>query len=445
MERVKPEPAIAKSPSGITKGAARSALIVLSAAYGIKALDSALLGLLEEPIKAEFGVTDAQMGLLTGSAFALFYIALGIPLSRLADRGNRTYLVAASLAFFSVATLASGFAWGFVSLLIARIFVAIGEAAPTPASTSILADYFPPERRQFPMVIFTIGGFLGGTLGMLGIGLLGVTSDWRQIFIVTAVPGLVLAPMVLAFVREPPRKPTTAATASSSTAIRDLLRIRSFRTMTLGFAMAMLVAYASLNWMPAFLSRSFGFDQRQIFLFVGLAWGGGGALGALLSGVLAARLRLSGPDRPLALLAAISAIFTAAFCTSFLVQDTGLALSALVLGLILVGGCQGPVFALVQDLVPSNRRATAIGLLLLLITAVGLGLGPLAVGILSDALRPIYGPDSVRYALVAVISVTGIISAVAFLFGSKSIIDDIAAFGDPPVSTALSQEASPLD
>jgi MFS family permease len=281
------------------------------------------------------------------------------------------------------------------------------------------------------MVIFTVGGFLGAALGMLGIGLLGVADQWRHVFVIAGIPGMLLAPVVLAMVKEPRREAVQTGKGSSLTAIVDLLRIRSFRRMALGFASVMLVASAASGWISAFLSRTLGFDQNQIFLFVALSYGLGGALGALISGFLAARLRLGGADRPLLLCAAISAIFTIAYCTSFLFPLAVFTLPALVVALVIVGASQGPVLALVQDLVPSDRRGIATALLLFLINAIGLGLGPLMVGLFSDALHPKFGPDSVRYALVAVISVGGTISGAAFFCGSKSIKSDIAANGDP--------------
>jgi MFS family permease len=413
----------------ITPIRARLTLILLSAGYGVWALDRQLMGLLIEPIKAEFGASDGQMGLLTGSMVALFNVAAGIPLARLADRNNRAHLIATCLVIFSVATFAIGLSWSFASLLVAGIFVAIGEAGPTPASTSILADYFPPERRQLPMVFFTVGGFLGSALCAFIIGLFGLASEWRHVFMVASIPGLIIAPLVLVVIREPRQKATQAAAPPSLEVILDLFRIRSFRRMALGFTMAVVVGISALNWMSSFLSRSLHFGQNRIFIFSALAYGLGGALGALLSGLLAARLRLSGPDRPLVLCSAISGIVALAFCTSFMFPRTTLALPALALGLFLIGAYQGPILALVQDLVPSDRRATATALLFFLSTAVGLGGGPLAVGLLSDAFRPMFELDSVRYALAVVISISGIIGVAALYLGAKSIGSDITAFG----------------
>jgi MFS family permease len=366
------------------------------------------MGLLIEPIKAEFGTSDAQMGLLTGLTVALFYVVVGIPLARLADRNNRVHLIAASMVIFSAATFASGVSWSFASLLVARIFVAIGEAGPTPASASILADYFPPERRQLPMVIFTIGGFLGGALGVLGIGLFGLASSWRQVFKMAAVPGLLLVPIILWVVREPRRKTTSAASAPSLTVILELLRIRSYRRMAYGFTMAVMVG---------------------VFDFNALAYGLGGSLGTLLSGLFSARLRLSGTSRPLLLCSAISGFVALTFCTSFLFPDTTLALPALMMGLFLVGAYQGPILALVQDLVPNDRRGTATAVLFLSSSVVGLGVGPLAVGMLSDAFHSTFGTASVRYALATVVSISGAVGVASLLFAARSIGADVATFG----------------
>jgi MFS family permease len=429
VERTELEQAAIQVPSIATPVRARLALVLLATSYGIAALDRNLMGLLIEPIKAEFGTSDAQMGLLTGLTVAMFYVVVGIPLARLADRNNRVHLIAASMVIFSAATFFTGVAWSYASLLIARIFVAIGEAGPTPASASILADYFPPERRQLPMVIFTIGGFLGGALAVLCIGLFGLASSWRQVFKMAAVPGLVLVPIILWVIREPRRKTTSAASAPSLTVIFELLGIRSYRRMAYGFTMSVMVGVSALNWMPSFLSRSLGFNQNQIFVFNALAYGLGGSLGTLLSGLLSARLRRSGTSRPLLLCSAISGVVALAFCTSFLFPGNMLALPALMMGLFLVGAYQGPILALVQDLVPNDRRGTATALLFLSSSVVGLGLGPLAVGLLSDALHPIFESSSVRYALAAVVSISGAFGVASLLFAARSIGEDVAASG----------------
>jgi MFS family permease len=428
VKRTELEPAAIHVPSIATPVRTKLALFLLSTAYGIAALDRNLMGLLIEPIKAEFGTSDAQMGLLTGLTVALFYVVVGIPLARLADRNNRVHLIAASIVIYSAATFLSGLAWNFTSLLLARILVAVGEAGPTPASASILADYFPPERRQLPMVIFTIGGFLGGALGVLGIGLFGLANSWRQVFKMAALPGLLLVPIILWVIREPRRK-TAAASAPSLTVIRELLRIRSYRRMGLGFTMSVMVGVSALNWMPSFLSRSLGFNPNQIFIFNALAFGLGGSFGTLLSGLFAARLRLSGASRPLLLLSAISGFVALSFCTSFLFPGATFALPALMMGLFLVGAYQGPIIALVQDLVPNDRRGVATALLFLVSGTVGLGVGPLAVGILSDALHPIFQSASVRYALAVVVSISGAIGVGSLLSGAKSIAADVATFG----------------
>lgn len=420
---------------------ARCTLALLSVAYGVNALDRVLLGLLMEPIKTEFAASDAEMGFLTGPVFAIFYVLVGIPLARLADRSNRKALVVGSLIVFSVATLASGLTSTFTSLLFARIFVAIGESGQTPASTSILADCYRSEKRQLPMVIFTTGGFLGGALGIFVIGCFGLASEWRHVFVISSAPGFLLAFLLLVMVREPRRPFARTAATSISVHLDDLLplkqivellKVPSFRRMALGFSTAMLVAYASLSWMPSFLSRNLGFDANQVFLFGAIAWGLGGAAGALASGAIAAKLRLSGADRPLLLCSTMSFIFTTAFCFSFLFRDSVLTLPALALGLFLVGGSQGPVFALAQDLVRNDRRAVATALLLFLASIVGLGVGPLAVGLLSDAFHPVYGSDSVRYSLTVVIAIGGFLSGKSFLTAAESIESDIMKYGENP-------------
>lgn len=297
-------------------------LALLSVVFGLQYMDQIMVGLFVEPIKRDFGLSDTQMGLITGFSFTFFYVLCGLPLARLADRANRKHIIVASLLLFSAATAACGLAAGFVSLFVARICVAIGEAGTTPASISMLAQRFDPSRRQMVMSIYTGAGFGGTALGLLVIGLLSASLSWRYLFIVAGMLGIVAAVLVAWRLREPYRAPSTDAAAGLhlGAAFWYLVRIPSFRWMAIGTGLALIAASSAMSWIPAFLVRSHGFTQSQVILFLALGWGGGATVGTFVFGALNARLRQLGGRWPLVvavlLVLAFSAIYAVALGSS---------------------------------------------------------------------------------------------------------------------------------
>lgn len=407
----------------------QTSLALLAAVYGLQYLDQILVGLFAEPIKAEFGLSDTRMGLITGLSFTLFYALCGIPLARLADRANRKWIIVGSLILFSAATIACGFATGFASLFVARILVAVGEAGTTPASVSILADRFDRQKRQITMSLYTGAGFTGTAVGLLLIGLLGAALSWRRVFHFAGLLGIILAVVVAYRLREPSRDESGRWEDRPDfvTVFVMLLRIRSYRWMAIGMGVALLATSSAMGWIPAFLMRSHGFSQTDVVLFLALGWGGGATVGTFAFGVLNAWLRPRGGRLPLMVVGGLILGFASMFCISFTTSSVLVVQGGIVGALFMVGGLRGPILALIQDIVPSNVQATATASILLLTYVIGAALGPVLTGGLSDWLSDEYGADSLRMALVCVIVASGVLGSASLFWASRHIEGDIAA------------------
>lgn len=404
----------ARGPAGKALGG--MTLLVLSLVYGVQYLDQILLGLFIQPIKAEFALSDTQVGLLTGAAFTVLYVTLGLPLARLADRGNRKRIVLVSVTVFSIATACSGVTGGFLSLFATRMLVAIGEAGTIPASVSILADTFPSSQRRLAMSLHSCGGFAGTAFGLLTVGLASAVLGWRHIFGVAGLIGLVLALCVALLVREPARVSGPAAPKAFFQDLRELVQIRPYVLLALGMGIGAIASSAAINWIPAFLGRSYAMPQREIVLFLAAAWGIGATAGSVMFGLVTNRLNRAGGARPLLVVAALIFLFAAMCCVSFLTNSAALTLIAFGLALFLMGGIRGPAFATVQDLVAPRCQATANALLMLSMYVIGVTLGPLLTGMVSDALATTFGKEALRHALLVVLgcaSITGSLFVVA--------------------------------
>lgn len=391
------------------------ALALLSFASFFNYLDRMVIAVLVEPMKRDLGLTDTQMGLVSGFAFALLYATAGLPIARLADRRSRVRILAACLAAWSLMTALTGQVRGFLELFLVRMGVGIGEAGCVPASHSLIADLFPPERRAFALGIFQAGGLLGLTVGLAVAGWLADTQGWRTALLVVGLAGLPLALLIAIGLREPARAASHAADAGETaiTAIRALLARPAFVQVLLGISVGAFAAYGKAQWYPAFYVRSHGLSLTEIGIYGSLASGLGGIVGILLGGVAMIRLRQRDPRWEMWLpmggyLAAIP--FALATLT---LSHYPLAFLAQFLSVMAAASGGGAALAALQAHAEPHRRATAAALMLILSSLIGLGLGPVAVGLLSDRLSPVYGADSLRYAMLAA---TGIYAWAALHF-----------------------------
>jgi len=411
-------------------------LFILTCGYVLNFVDRQVMTILLEPIKAEFGASDTQMGLISGLAFALFYATLGVPVARLADRWSRRNVLAISMATWSAVTAACGTAGSFWQLALLRVGVGIGEAGGTPPSQSLLTDYFPKERRAFAQGVLATAPNIGVLVGLFGGALIAEAFGWRTVFFVFGVPGVGLALLLFFTVKEPIKvKPQgLEADRSMMSAVSGIVRLPSFFLIALGVGFAAIPGYGLGVWSPSFLVRVHGMSLVDAGLWLGIIGLSGGTVGTILSGVLADRLALRDnrwqlwipavglmvalPLQALFLLWPASAVFTIAGKTA--------PVALVFMGLSSVFACFwiAPSYAAVQNLVPSHWRTQASALLLLVFNLLGLGLGPLLVGMLSDELAS-FGAASVRWALLSSLSM-GYVAITCYWFGAakyRSAVD----------------------
>lgn len=392
-------------------------LAVLLLASTFSFIDRQLVTILLEPIKAEFGASDTQMGLLTGLAFALFYVTLGIPIARLADRYSRRNILAIAIGLWSAMTACCGLAGNFVQLALARIGVGIGEAGGGPPSQSMVADYFPPRQRGTALGILATGAHFGMLFSMFGGAVIAQQYGWRTAFLAVGIPGVALGILVRLTIDEPLRGRWEMPAGLPRTqpqnllaALRELWRSTAFRRVALAVAITSLSGFGLATWTPSFFMRVHGLSLIDAGMVLGVAGTVGGLFGAIGGGMLSDRLARRDSSWLLkvgALGAALSLPVQMAFLLwpdrhTIAIAGFGLPVAALFMPLsaLLLAFWMGPSFAAVQNLVRPDARALAAALMMLISNLIGMGAGPVLVGMLSDALQPALGADSIRYALL---------------------------------------------
>ena len=413
----------------ISDATRRYVLSILVVVYTFNFIDRQILSILLEPIKKDLGLSDTQLGLLTGFAFAAFYATLGMPIARFADRNNRRNLIALSLTVWSVMTALSGLAMNFWHLLIARIGVGIGEAGCSPSSHSIIADYYPAKSRATALGIYALGIPVGILFGFYMGGTINALFGWRTAFFVVGLPGLLLALLVRFTVREPPRGMAEGRTATVeqpgiAETLRYLLGKRSFRHLAFGAALTAFVGYGFTNWTPSFLIRSHGMSTAEVGKWLGLIVGIAGGVGISLGGFLADRWG-SRDTRWYLWIVAVALLVGVPFSVAaFLAPSSTQALLFFVIPVLLGNFYQATTFSQTQGLVGLRMRAVAAGVLLFILNIIGLGAGPTVVGYVADLLMPRFGTESLRYALL-LCSVVNIWAAVHFFIAGKYLENDL--------------------
>ncbi|WP_231621581.1 spinster family MFS transporter [Sphingomonas sp. 37zxx] len=391
-------------------------LALLTTTYFFSYMDRQILAILQELIKADLKLSDTQLGLLSGLAFALFYATLGIPVARLADRFNRKNIVALSLAAWSAMTAVGGLAQNFTQLLLARIGVGIGEAGSSPPSHSIIADLYPPDRRAGAMGVFSLGVVLGSAIGTSVGGLVAAAFGWRTAMFVIGMPGVVLALIVWLFVVEPRRglsDPNRAPNAakepmpSLGAGFASLIASGPALHLVAAVTLTSMIGYGLTAWGPSYMQRSLGIGVRDISLYVALPGGIFGIASAVGGGKiadwLARRHGLHAQSTMVAVLKTLALPFTLGF---FLFDEPMLAIGSYFLYILFANSYLGPTFALIQGLAPLRLRALWAAITLLVINLIGLGAGPTLVGVISDLLKPTFGADSLRWAMMLFAAVT---------------------------------------
>ncbi len=400
-------------------------LALLLLAYILNFLDRQILGILAQPIKADLKLSDTEFGAIGGLAFALLYSVLGIPLALIADRTSRSRVIAASLAVWSGFTALCGTATGYWQLFLFRLGVGVGEAGGVAPSYALIADYFPPERRGRALAIFSLGVPLGLSGGTMAGAYIAHSVDWRAAFIVMGVIGLLLAPVLAFVVRDKPRA-TVGSEVRLGEVFRILARKPTFWLMAFAASMSSLCGYGLALWTPSVLMRSFGLDIIDTANFFASLIFIGGCAGVFAGGWFADRLG-QGDRRWFAWLPAIAWLVTGPmFIFGLLSPNLTVAWVLLLIPNALNILWLGPVVTAVQNLVAQPQRATASASFLLINNFIGLGLGPLFIGGLSDALTSTYGVEALRYAAVAT-TLFYIAAGVMMLFAARTLTRDWVA------------------
>lgn len=381
-------------------------LAMLVLVYTFNFIDRQIVAILAVPIKSDLGLSDAQLGLMGGLAFALLYTTLGIPIARLADRVSRTWIMTCALGLWSAMSAACGLAHSFVQLFLARVGVGIGEAGGVAPAYSLICDFFPQNQRARALSVYSFGIPIGSALGIVIGGIIASRVNWRVAFFAVGLAGLLIAPLFRLSVREPPRgtfDAVNAAAAHSSLleVFKLLRRKRSFWALSLGAAASSMMGYGMFFWMPSFLVRSFGLGLLQASLGFGAIVLIGGLVGIWLGGAVADRL---GERRKAvyALLPAFAFVTTVPFYAAGVLSTTLWLSVALMLVPTALGlAWLGPVLSAIQHIVPYNMRVTTSAIFLFINNLIGIGLGTPLIGALSDSLRLRFGSESLRYAIVA--------------------------------------------
>lgn len=407
------------------RGYRHYALGVLTIVYFFNFVDRQVLAILLEDIKLEFSLSDTQLGLLSGLAFVLFYSTLGIPIARLADRANRVKIIAGACAIWSVATAACGMAANFTQLLFARVAVGIGEAGCAPPTHSVLADFYRRTELSRALGILTAAAPAGAIAGVMLGGWIAETWGWRYAFIVVGLPGLVVAAIAFLTLREPERgrlggvAPTEAPPPIMETAKR-LFTNRIFVFVMLGNAFAVMMAYVVANWAPALYRRVFDLGATEVGFYAALGVIFGGLPGTIVGGIMSDALvkrdvRWQGWMPAFGLILSFPFLLIAPFAPTVIGATVIFALGTFFNNL-----CLAPGAALIQSVARPNERALAASLYIFASSALGIGAGPLVVGILSDGFAPVYGADSLRYAM-SITTIVTLIAAAMFLIAAPAL------------------------
>ncbi|MFT6286531.1 MAG: putative MFS family arabinose efflux permease [Alcanivorax sp.] len=415
--------------------AAYYALGLLTLVYAFNFIDRQLLAILQESIKADLDLSDSQLGILTGFAFAVFYVTAGIPIARWADHGNRRNIVAGSLFIWSFMTAISGMVQTYGQLVLARIGVGIGEAGGSPPSHSIISDIFPPERRASALGFYSTGVSFGILFGFLFGGWLNEFFGWRTAFLIVGIPGVFLAGVLMLTLREPARGLAEQRSASNEPVpLKKVLSVlwgsRSFRHLSLGASLNAFSGYSISSWSASFFIRSHDMSTGELGTWLALIIGLCGAIGVFFGGVLADRMA-SKDKRWYLWMPAIAGFIAVPFIVAvYIVDNPYYALSLMVIPGLLHQVYLGSTIATTHNLVGLRMRATSSAILFFIINMIGLGLGPFLIGFLSDQLAPSVGADSLRIAMLYLLPAVMFWSACHFYLGSRHLRADLAAVPD---------------
>jgi predicted MFS family arabinose efflux permease len=408
---------------------------VLTVVYSFNFIDRQLLSILQESIKMDLSLSDSQLGLLTGFAFALFYVTAGIPIARWADHSNRRNIIAGAVFIWSFMTALSGMVQSYAQLVLARIGVGIGEAGGSPPSHSIISDIFPAEKRASALGFYSTGVNFGILFGFLFGGWLNEFFGWRVAFMVVGLPGILLALIVWTTLKEPVRGLAEKRQVSNEKVpVKRILALlasrKSFIHLSLGAALNAFCGYSISSWTASFMIRTHEMNTGELGTWLALIIGLCGAVGVFFGAMLADKLAPR-DKRWYVWLPAISGFICVPFMALvYIVDNPYLALGCMVVPGLLHNVYLGNTLATTHGLVGLRMRATASAILFFILNIIGLGAGPFFIGVLSDALEPSLGSESLRYAMLYVIPVVMLWSSCHFVLAGKNVRQDLAAAPD---------------
>lgn len=414
--------------SGMFQGNRAYVLFILVVVYTFNFIDRQIIGILAIPIKADLGLSDTQLGLMGGLAFALFYTGFGIPVAMLADRFSRTWIMTAALTIWSGMTAVCGLAGNFWQLFAARLGVGIGEAGGVAPAYSLISDFFPPEQRARALSIYSFGIPIGSAIGIVFGGVIASMLDWRMAFFIIGIAGIALAPIFRMTIKEPPRggfdrKREDTSAPKLKAIFTTLFKKPSFWIVSLGASCSSMMGYGLFFWLPSFFVRSFGISLLEASLYFGAVLLVGGMAGIWAGGWLGDRFGQMQRSRfitiPAIAFIATIPFYVIAFMSNNMLLTFTILLVPTALGLVWLG----PVISVIQHLVPPNMRATASAIFLFINNLIGIGVGTFAIGFLSDTLAHQFGDDSLRYSILAGTSFY-VIAALLFWLGSRFIEKD---------------------
>jgi MFS family permease len=431
----------APEKSLFSKGYTRYAMWLLMGIYTINFLDRQVINILAEPIKKDLHLADWQLGLMSGLAFALFYTVLGIPIARFAERSNRPVIIGTAVAVWSGFTALCATATNFWQLIIYRIGVGVGEAGCTPPAHSLISDYVPKEKRASALAFYSMGTPIGSLLGLVMGGLVADAYGWRTAFLVAGVPGLAFAALAIFTLKEPRRimaqhaAQVAAASATFGETMTYLAKRRTFWLIAFAAAVKAFIGYGHAPFTASFFLRNHTEEVAQLAAmfnlqslgFLGLALGliGGtaGAIGSIAGGMIADKFGKNDLRGYMVTPAIASLLTIPIFIFAMTVESAAVGLCVLAINGFLGTLWYGPVYGTAQSVVPPHMRATASANL------IGLGLGPLGVGLLSDWLNHGLGlgsAEGVRWALILSASV-GVIAFACFWLARRTIREDVVS------------------
>lgn len=417
------------------------ALGLLTAVYVLNFVDRQIVVILQESIRVDLGLMDWQLGLLSGFAFAIFYCTLGIPIARAADRGNRSTIIAISIAVWSAMTAVCGLAQAFWQLLLARIGVGVGEAGCSPPAHSIISDLYPPHQRSTALSVYNMGIYVGVFIGYLAGGWLDQVLGWRIAFLAVGLPGILIALLVKATLREPPRGMSERIPGSAEAAppiapetlqvvFLELWNRRSFRHLSVAAGLHAFVGYGAGNWMPPFLARAHGMESGEISTWLGPIAAVCGAGGAFLGGWLTDRYGIKDARWYIWIPAGAIVLSVPLQLFVYSYGDPTVALLVYTLPVVLGAMYLGPMLAMVHGMVQPRVRAFASSILFFVLNLIGLGLGPLVTGIISDVLAvPLGIAEGLRWALI-IVTLANVWCVIHYLLGARTLKDDLLSRPD---------------